>query len=66
MAKTPRKPGWYTHPSMRGALQYWDGSDWTDDIGSDRPSAPSAGSIAFWIVLAFVLLAVVVLVLANL
>ena len=45
-----RIPGWYGDPDERGALRYWDGDDWTDDV-MDRPTEglyPRAEPVTTW------------------
>lgn len=36
------EPGWYTDPSGRYELRYWDGSRWTGDVRGQAPSVTAA------------------------
>jgi len=38
MGSTPA--GWYTNPDNDAEVRYWDGAQWTDQVGPAQPAAP--------------------------
>lgn len=56
-----RTAGWHPHPTKKGALGYWDGQEWTDDIASVHPAGgPSLGTLITAILLSLLVVAFVV------
>ena len=44
MEPAPRKPGWYTDPSLASVVRWWDGQGWTRHTAPNDARVPSRGA----------------------